>query len=242
MRKLLLTVAATVLLFSAYCQFGNTNTTSTTFRNFDMYSLHPIVNGPIINAFNNSESTKGRKYFFDNWAEGTVINAQGQLIEVDSFRYNFDKVTNDLLVTVNKRQMVEVDAKNLRSFILTYEGQPFSFVKADDINPDKFLQVLVKKDNGYTLYKQINTRYKKADNSMNGLFAQGTPYDEYVDAPQYFVRLPDSKGVKSLLLKSKSIKEVLSGNRDKVNEWFSNHSDVETDEAFVIDLIESLNQ
>lgn len=218
------------------------NSVDKTFKDFSMYSPHGFLNGSVMTTFNNSENTKGRRYFFDNWAKGTLTGASGKTIQADSFQFNLDKITNGLLVTVDKKNIIEVSREAISSFRLTGDGQTYSFIKMPAINPDKFMQVLTDKEKGYALYKVLNTHLVKANYTTNGITEYGNPYDEYVDAAQYYVRLPGDKGIKVIALKKKNIREVLSTDASKVNDWFAQYDPDEITEEFLKNLIENLNQ
>src|SRR5437870_2401035 len=96
--KFFLTAAFCFLVTIINCQTTWTDTRpggATSFHNFNMYSFNNALSGQFTN-FNNTENTKGKRYLFDNWVKGNVINAQGATVVNDSFFYNLDKVQNDL--------------------------------------------------------------------------------------------------------------------------------------------------
>jgi hypothetical protein len=257
-KQFFLAFLSSILFANAYSQANNqhagdfssstvlipqqVNAVTSSFKDFSMYSPHNFLNGSVLNTFNNSENTKGRRYFFDSWVKGTVLTADGRTVQADSFLFNLDKVASILLVTIDKKNVIEVNKDAVHSFSLSGQGQTYSFEKVETINPDKYFQVLVKKEGGYTLYKSVNTHLVKADYNTNGLSESGNPYDEYIDAAQYYIRLPDGKTIKNCTLKLKSIKEALSLDKTKVNEWLSQHSSYEIDESFLQGLTVYLNQ
>ena len=151
--KLILTAAYCCLAVVANCQTPWTDSkpgSAASFHNFNIYSFNNALSGQFT-SFNNADNTKGKRYLFDNWAKGKVINAQGALVINDSFSYNLDKIQNDLIVKTGT-QIIVVDKKEISTFTLTDGKREYTFERAELINPMQFFAVLAKNDK-YALYK-----------------------------------------------------------------------------------------
>lgn len=210
------------------------------FKNFNVYTHNTALDGSYVN-FNAIENTKGRRYLFDGWATGKVFTTNGQVFDSDSMFYNMDKMNSDLLVTTDKKNIIAVNKADIKSFILSDGKVTYTFDRIDVINPQGLLQVLVKKDNGYTLYRSITTKFQKADYHTDGLMESGKPYDEYSDQYKYFVVFPDGKGYKQVNLKGKSIKDVFKAD-PKSGEFFDSNKVLPVNEEYLISLVQFLNQ
>ena len=217
-----------------------TTTAETTFKDFGMYSPHDLLNGGNLTAFNNAEGVKGRRFFFDEWAKGTVTNALGKEIKDDSMKFNLDKLTNTLLVTKNFKDIIEVDKGSIKDFTLSQNGKTFYFTKVNGISNYKFVEVLEQKENGYILYKLMNTRLVKADYNTDGIAESGNPYDEYVDAPVYYIMYQGE--LKMVGLKYKSIRDAVKKDSQKLNSFADDHRSDEIDENYLKNLVAYLNQ
>jgi hypothetical protein len=210
------------------------------FTNFNTYSNNTALNGSNVN-FNAIENTKGRRYLFDGWAKGNVITSKGDVINNDTMLFNLDKMNNTLLVTEDKNNIIAVNRADISSMTLSDGKETYHFERVDAINPQGFLQVLAKKENGYILYKSIRTKFEKADYHTDGLMESGKSYDEYSDEYKYFIVMPDGKSFKEVALKSKSIKEAV-GTDPKAAQFFSAHKNDPVNETYLSALVDYLNQ
>lgn len=217
-----------------------TTTAQTTFKDFGMYSPHTILNGSNLTTFNNAEGIRGRRFFFDEWAKGTVTNSLGKEIRDDSLRFNLDKITNTLLVTKNYKDIIEANKESIRDFILNQDGKTYNFTIVNAISKYKYVEVLGQKENGYALYKGINTHLVKADYNTDGLAEAGNPYDEYVDVPVYYIMYQGE--VKTVALKYKSIRDAVKKDTQKLNSFAEDHRTDEIDENYLKNLVAYLNQ
>jgi len=222
---------------NAFSQAGFNSAANSTFKDFGDYSMHPIVSGSGLNSFNSTENTKGRRYFFDDWVKGSVISVSGKEIGADYF-FNFDKVTNNLLVTKDKKEVIEVNKESLKEIKFNDKGTDYDFEMAPKISPYKFVEVLIKNDK-VGLYKTINTRLIKADYNTNGITETGNPYDEYVDAPTYYVSYKGE--MRPVLLKFRSMKSELKEESKKVNDFYADHQNDEVDENYLKKLVDFIN-
>jgi len=240
--KKFLTAAFCFLTVIAHCQTTWTDSRpggTSSIHNFNYYSYNNALSGQFTN-FNNIENTKGKRYLFDNWVKGKVINAQGALVVNDSFSYNLDKVQNDLIVK-NGSQVIIVDKKELGTFTLSDGNQEYTFERNELINPAQFFVVLAKNEK-YALYKLIKTKFIKADYHTNGLSESGNTYDEYKDEADYYIVSIVEKKFQQFSLKKKSIKTAFESISNNSKEYFEQHKNDAIDEEFLKKLVVYLNK
>lgn len=242
MRKLIyLAFVSTGFLSNAFSQ----NAVEKTFKDFSQYSPSSFMNGGVIFSFNNKDNTKGKRYYYDGWVKGSLISEKGAIINSQKYLFNLDKLNSSLLVTEDKQNIIQVDNTEIRYFTLINGVDSSSFERVDMIDPKVYLRIVAKKGTGfgYTLYKSIHTTFVKANYVSDGLMESGNPYDEYVDAEQYYVVLPEGKEFRPLSsLKSKAIRAAFKGQEKKVNEYFDQHADQNIDEFFLKGLTDYINQ
>ncbi len=227
-----------VIHFTAFSQTGFSGSQGT-FKDFGNYSMHPITSGSNINAFNSPENTKGRRYFFDQWVKGKVIVNDGKEIGNEEYLFNFDKVTNNLLVTQDKKTVIEVNKESIKEIHLREDGKDYVFAKVDKISTYRFVEVMEKNDK-LSLYKTINTHLVKADYTTNGLTESGNPYDEYIDLPVYVIIYKGD--MRTVSLKFGSIKANLKEESKKVKDYYADHLNDEVDENYLKNLVEYINR
>ena len=193
-------------------------------------------------SFSHKEDTKGNRYLFTEWAKGSVVGSNDVVINNDSLLFNYDKITHDLYLTTDKVSAIDVDKSKVKSFSLKgNDGNVYSFEKIPLINPDIFFQPLVENVNKYSAYKLTKTKFVKSDYHSDGMVETGKNYDEYVDEDEYYIVLPGGKEFKKVDLKKKSIKQALQQDASKTDSYFAQHKQDDINEAFLKDLITSLN-
>jgi len=204
------------------------------------YSIRNSKTGTI-DTFNVWDNIQGKRYLFDQWVKGSVVETDGSIIESDSLLFNFDKELGTLIVTTNKIDVMKFEIITLSSFTLQDDKGVYVFERPTEIDRSKFFQVLVKDASKYRLYKSPNIKFEEANYYNNGITETGKKYDEYIDKPVYYVVFPDGRE-KEITLKSKTIKSVLDSEDAKVNAYFKQHSKDDVNETFLKGLIAYLNQ
>jgi hypothetical protein len=184
-------------------------------------------------VFRNENSISGSHYLFDKWVRGKVVTANGIQIENDTYYYNYDKISNNLLLTTDFKQIIEIDKREFKSFVLNDGAYEYHFEHFFTIDDKKFFQVLVRNDK-YSLYKWTLTRFRRSDSFANSW--------SYVDSYFYYVVFPNGRLYKEISLKKRSIEKNLITEPEKVDAYFSSHQYNEIDEALLIDLINYLNK
>jgi hypothetical protein len=216
-------------------------TTSSVFmKDFDQYSYRQIFSNGNIFAYGTNFNIKGTRLLFDNWVRGAVIKNNGEEINGDKYYFNFDKITNNLLVTIDKQQIIEVYKDSIQSFRFKEHGTLYAFEKFPAIERFRFVQILLKDDEKYSLFKSLHTRFIGSDYQTNGLTETGNPYDEYVDSYKYFIVYKGD--VRPVELKFSSIKKALKENSSLAKDYYANHISDEIDESYLSDIVQYVNQ
>ena len=192
-------------------------------------------------SFSSKEDTKGSRYLYSSWVKGTVTDSAGKVYDNKDFFYNFDKITNSLYLTSDKKEVIQLDQGNISKFSLTSpEGKTTSYVKIASVKPDVFFEVLVDNASGYSLYKLVTTKFTKANFHSDGLTESGKNYDEYADDDSYYIALPGAKEYKPVTLTKKSIKKSV-GENPKAESYVSEHKYDNVDEHFMLELVQAMN-
>jgi hypothetical protein len=184
-------------------------------------------------VFRNENSINGNHYLFDKWVKGKIVTANGVQIENDKYYYNYDKISNNLFLTVDFKQIIEIDKREFKSFVLNDGSYEYRFMHVFTLDDKKFFQVLVRNDK-YSLYKWTLTKFRRNDNFANS--------PSYVDSYFYYVVFPNGRLYKEISLKKKSIEKNLITEPEKIDAYFSSHQYNEIDEALLIDLVNYLNK
>lgn len=215
-------------------------TNSSTFiKDFDQYSMHPILSNGNIFAYGTNFNIKGTRYLFDEWVRGTVVKNSGEEIDGITYYFNFDKITNNLLVTIDKQQVIEVYKDSIQSFRFKEKGELFAFEKFPTIERYRFVRVLIKDADKYSLYKSMHTRFVGSDYQTNGLTETGNPYDEYVDSHKYYIVYNGE--ARLVELKFSSIKKALKEKVSLAKDYYAGHMMDEIDEAYLSEIVEYVN-
>ena len=217
-------------------------TLSRSFDDLAKVGTGPTQHNGLMPVFHQNEETKGSRYYFKEWVKGTVIDSNGAVVSDEYCLFNYDKMAHALLVTKDKKSMIQVNSSDIQSFSLNDQDGEYNFEKKAVINGKDFFVQLVKPGGKYSLYKSIKTKFEKADYTTNGMVETGKNYDEYVDEATYYVLPAGEKQVVTVELKKKSIKGAFPNEQEKVNSYISGHKNDFINEAFLTGLVNSLNQ
>ncbi len=202
-----------------------------------------IYNGTAIPEFSTKEAVKGSRYLFEDWVKGIIVMQNGGVVKNTDLLYNYDKISNALLATADKKIIIELNKGNIQSFTLQNNNQQQQFERINIIDSEFFFQVIVKDTQRYSLYKMTYTKFEKADYKTDGIFEQGQKYDRFTDTYEYYIVMPGNKTFQKITdLKKKSIKAALGNESAKVNAYFSQHKIDAVNEYFLTELINALNQ
>lgn len=210
-------------------------------------------NGPVSNTiyfgggipvFSAVKETRGSKYLLEDWGKGSVVMMNGDHLNTSALLFNYDKISKALLITADKKILIEVNKDSMQAFSITNaDGEEYKYQRVAAINPNNFYQPLVANAEKYSAFKLPQTKFVKSDYHSNGLVETGTPYDEYVDTYEYYIVMPGGKTFQKLAdLKSKSIKAALATDAAKVDTYFSQHKREDVNEVFLTGLVSFLNE
>jgi len=234
-----------------YQNMFNGQTTSSginpvTNKSYSTFSNAPAsgstLSGTFLPSFSHEPETKGTRYLFDKWVGGVVLDTGNNVIDNKSYLFNYDKVSRDILLTQDMKKAIEINKDQVKAFALKDEqGTLYIFELIPAVNNGNFVMQLAK-GNKYALYKSIKTKYVKADYQTDGMVEHGSPDNQYIDEFHYYVLKNDTKEVKEIEFKKKTIKAVFGTESDKVNTYFSQHADDDINEEFLKGLIIFLNK
>ncbi len=219
-----------------------TNTLQNDFSNFAKTENSLSFTAGLVPTFTAKEETVGSRYLFTKWVNGSVVNLHDSVFAKPSLLFNYDKVSKKLLLTENKSTAIEIFLDQIKSFSLKDDNKEYNFERVAIINNNDFFQPLVKNESKYSLYRLLQTKFIKANYSTNGISESGNKFDEYKDEVTYYIVLPGAREFKKAELKKKSIKQALSADAAKINDYFSAHEQDAVNEDFLVSLIKSLNQ
>jgi hypothetical protein len=213
------------------------------FKNYANTESSRNYSGSYLTTFKNTEGTLGSPYLFDKWVSGKVIDKKDSVINTAGYFFNYDKIAGKILVTKDKKTIIEVEDSAIKSFsFFDPSEKEITFKKINNIEKNRFLIVLVEKQGAsYSLYKFLKTKFVKANYTTNGLIQSGNKYDEYVDEYEYYIGYSDLKTFTKVELKEKAIKKALPNNEEKVKSFFEMHKADKMNESLLVELISYLN-
>jgi hypothetical protein len=199
-----------------------------------------VFTGGTVPSFNLREETVGSRYLFTKWVQGSVTNLRDSVMNYTSVLYNYDKITQSLLMYQDKKIVIEVYPEQIKSFTLKYGDNEFLFQHIPMMGEDYFQPLIRSKK--YSLYKSLRTRFVRADYSTNGITETGSNYDEYKDMSTFYVIFPGGRDFVKLEPKRKSVKQAFPKETAKVEAYIYKVNPEVIDEGFMVGLIEELNK
>ena len=165
------------------------------------------------------------------------------LLNDDHLFLNFDKISHVLYLTVDGKTFVKVETSQAKEIDFTGKDKQTKLVRLEGIDPDVFFQPLSDStdQNHYALYRLMTTRFIRANYRTNGLTSTGNNYDEYLDEYEYYLVMPGGRNYTPIKLKKKALRDALATAGPKVDNWFGRHNKEEVNEAFLVGLVNQLN-
>jgi hypothetical protein len=199
------------------------------------------ANTNAISVTRHQDATQGSRYLYDTWVHGYVTSAADSIVENIHYLFNYDKIGGGLLLNKDDNTVLQIDGSSFKTFIL-FDGQAKAhpFVKVTAISPQRYVEVIADGPK-YKIYKDLATKFHKADFATNGIASTGNNYDEYVDQNFYYVVKDGGQPVK-LQLKKKAIKEAFAADADKLNKFMSAAGSSDIDEVYLKQLGEAMNK
>jgi len=212
----------------------------TAFQNYLQAQSGNVYTGSGLPSFMIKEDTKGNKYLFEKWVGGSVLGTNGVVYDSPKLLFNYNKMTQKLFMLLDSNRVMELSSKEIAGFTLKDGSGEYHFERLKNSTDLNFYQPAYKEEKGYSLYKLLTTKFKKADYQTNGIIESGNKFDEFVDEETYFILTPKQELVK-IDFRKKSIEKVLESESEKVKSYFSQHKDQDLNEEFVKGLLQSLN-
>ena len=202
-----------------------------------------IYTGSSLPVFRHKDETKGTRYLFDKWVRGNAIDTANNSFMTQAFWFNYDKVTRNLMLTKDKRTVVEVDKELLMSFKLFGDSMTCAFEWVPVIDRNNLLLSLEKTKGKFSLYKKVKVKFVRSNYRSDGLTEIGNPYNEYIDESRYFILYPDGKTFVQPELKVKPLKSDLANAAEgKASAYLSAHRYETVNEAFLVSMVKAMNQ
>jgi hypothetical protein len=184
---------------------------------------------------------QGSPFFLTAYVSGLVVNQKDSIIDNPDFLYNYDKVSENLLLKKGNASPIAVNKDQVKYFCLKLDRGGYIFEHVSLINPNEYFQVLYK-GKKYSFYKQIKSEFIGANQKTNGYVREGNDYDEYQDVFNYYI-VDRRKGEPVLFeLSRKSLRKSLYAESETVEQFFKNHKWEKVDETFVVYLAEKVNR
>lgn len=241
-RKLTTALFISAGLFSSVALFAQVSAPSieTSFDNYIRSASSGVNVGSVMPNFLIKEDTRGNRYLFDGWVKGVVTGTDGVVYNPANAKFNYDKMSQTLFMLVDNKTVMELSSGVIAGFTLSRNDSNFRFERLKNSTDLHFYQPVYKNEKGYSLYKLMETKFKRADYQSNGLVESGNKYDEYVDENQYYILSPKGELIR-IDLKKKSIERALTNEAIKVESFFKAHKSDRVDETFVENLLQSIN-
>lgn len=187
------------------------------------------------------EATRGSPFLIPIYVPGLVIGQSHRIIDKKEYRYNYDKVTGNLLLIKDKESPIAVDRELVNSFCLKLDKGGYIFMRVPLINSNEFFQV-INRGSKYSCYKLFKNIFINANQKTNGYTTEGKDYDEYQDIETYYL-VDERKEEWSIFeLNRKSIKKTFGSKNNTVNQYFKDHRYDEITESMLSNLVEELNK
>jgi hypothetical protein len=198
------------------------------------------ASGAFFPQFSSKEESQGSKYLFHDWVSGFIVTADSNTIKNDLARFNYNKMSGNLIMTQDGKSAIEFDHAQITAFTLYNAGTEYPFEDVPSISTNAFCQVIAK-GNKYAAYKLTTTKFVKSNYHTDGMTSTGNPYDEYIDEHKYYLLTPADNKFELSKLNKKSIKGALKNEQQRVDDYFSQHKAEIVDEAFLKNLVDYLN-
>jgi hypothetical protein len=167
---------------------------------------------------------------FNNWVKASVVWYNPSLRNDTSLWFDYDKWSQRLLVTMDKKTAFLFDRREIQSVTFYLGISRFTFLHVPAINEKDLFYELVRSDHRYSLYKSIRPKAWK---------------DGYMDWSEYYILFPFPQvRVMKLTTPDKWLLDRAFGltpDRLSVDRYYALHADEEQDEHFLKGLVEYLN-
>jgi hypothetical protein len=189
----------------------------------------------------NKEATVGSPFLLFLYVPGLVVNSSFKIIQKPDYRYNYDKMSGNLLLIRNEASPIAVYKDQVNMFCLKTDKGGLIFMRVPIINSNEFFQVIYKGPK-YSVYKLYKNRFINANQNTNGYLTAGKDYDEYEDIITYYLVDETNESAYPFELKRNSVKQIFSTVSPIATQYLSKHKYDLITEAAIANLTEALNQ
>jgi hypothetical protein len=102
------------------------------FKEYTQSSSGGWYQGASLPVMHQKDDTKGSRYLFTDWATGTVVSDKGKIMSDEYCWFNYDKIAHALLITGDKKSMIQVENSDIRSFTLKDQDTSTNLKKSFD--------------------------------------------------------------------------------------------------------------
>lgn len=191
--------------------------------------------------FKPKEDTRGSRYLFTDWVKGSVTDISNTIYSNPEAGYNYDKISHNLYMTTNKKDVVMLDIDKIKSFSLNnIYGSSDDFIRLPALNNKAFYVAICNSKGPYSAYKLMTTHFEKANYHTDGMTETGKNYDEYVDGQEYYIGFDNGAQYKETDLTRKALNKLFADN-PKAQRFFKAHKSDDVNESFLKELIEYLD-
>lgn len=187
----------------------------------------PVNDVPLGFPVSNFHSTR----LFNGWVKATVQWQNPMLRNDTSLWFDYDKASQRLLVTMDKKTEFLFDRREFQSVTFRMGISTYTFLHVPVINAKEIFYEMIGSKDGYSLYKSIHPKAWK---------------DGYMDMEKYYLVFPfPNIRVLSLTAADQWILDrafELNKDKGKLDRYFALHDSEEPGEHFLKGLIEYLNQ
>jgi len=177
----------------------------------------------LLPVFFEKEHAKGSPYIAAGWLRGNAELTDGRRLP-DTGKvlfFNFDKMTGRLYVTDGINKIWNYPCDSVAGFTLADSNSLLSFGKEPLINRSRFLQILVRSEKGYNVYREWVTKLNRSNFQDAGYYTTGARYDEYVDLFSYYIVYPGHRRSRRLVLNVHAIRKALPAESARLDAFFS---------------------
>ena len=187
------------------------------------------------------EVTQGSPFLIPIYVPGLVITQSYKIINKNEYRYNYDKVTGNLLLIKGRESPIAVDRELVNAFCLKLDKGGYIFMRVPLINSNEFFQI-ISRGPKYSCYKLFKNIFVNANQKTNGYVTDGKDYDEYQDIETYYVVNEQKQEWTNIELTKKSLKKTFGQQNPAINKYFKDHPYNEVTEPVLADVFNELNK
>jgi len=185
-----------------------------------------------VTIVNTTANVVGSRYLLDSFGHGFFTDASGKQFNNSTWQYNYQKMTGYLLLTLDKRNVMQVARNQVKSFtIYDKADHRLDFEQVPAIDNSHFVQVLAGGPK-YKIYKHIKTEFTPTEIAHTAAGDRGQDHDEYNDDFTYYVLDVQTGKATKFSLRKKSIKEAFPNESEKVTKFLSENKN-SIDEAYI---------